>query len=101
MADDTIPEDDDLALPDATAEVDETPGATQSLNIGGEATEIAVERPAPIIRGKLDKHGIAMGTGRRKTAVARVRIKDGSGKIAINGRELKEFFPLERDRNMV
>ena len=101
MADDTIPEDADLALPDATEEVDDASGATQSLNIGGEASAPLVERPAPIIRGKLDKHGIAMGTGRRKTAVARVRIKDGTGKIAINGRDLEEFFPLERDRNMV
>jgi small subunit ribosomal protein S9 len=102
MADDMLPEDEDLALPDATEDLDDSSaGATQSLNIGGEAPESVVERPAPIIRGKLDKHGIAMGTGRRKTAVARVRIKDGSGKILINGRELTEFFPLERDRNMV
>jgi small subunit ribosomal protein S9 len=100
MADDTMPEDEDLALPDATADVDEGAGATQSLNIGGEAAPV-VERPAPIIRGKLDKHGIAMGTGRRKTAVARVRVKDGSGTILINGRPLNEFFPLERDQNMV
>ncbi len=100
MADDMIPEDDDLALPDATADLDDV-GATQSLNIGGETTAAPVERPAPVIRGKLDKHGIAMGTGRRKTAVARVRVKDGSGKILINGRELTDFFPLERDQNMI
>ncbi len=103
MADDIMPEDDDLALPDATEDYDDAPiSATQSLNIGGEASgESAVERPAPVIRGKLDKHGIAMGTGRRKTAVARVRVKDGSGKILINGRELGEFFTLERDQNLV
>ncbi|MEM7233545.1 MAG: 30S ribosomal protein S9, partial [Planctomycetota bacterium] len=40
------------------------------------------------------------GTGRRKTAVARVRVKDGSGKIMVNKRELKEYFPNARDRGL-
>jgi small subunit ribosomal protein S9 len=43
----------------------------------------------------------ALGTGRRKTSVARVRIKAGSGKITVNGRELEEFFRIEQDRNAV
>jgi small subunit ribosomal protein S9 len=43
----------------------------------------------------------ALGTGRRKTSVARVRIRAGKGKIAINGRELEEFFRIEQDRNAV
>jgi small subunit ribosomal protein S9 len=33
-----------------------------------------------------------LGTGRRKTSVARVRVKPGAGKIAINGRTLDEYF---------
>jgi small subunit ribosomal protein S9 len=33
------------------------------------------------------------GTGRRKTAVARVRIIPGEGKITINGRDYTEYFP--------
>lgn len=41
------------------------------------------------------------GTGRRKTAVARVRICDGSGKIEINGRPLEDFFTEEKDRRAV
>ncbi len=36
-----------------------------------------------------------LGTGRRKTAVARVRLKEGSGKIAINGRDKDAFFSHE------
>lgn len=32
------------------------------------------------------------GTGRRKTAVARVRLVPGSGKIIVNGRSLEEYF---------
>ena len=42
-----------------------------------------------------------LGTGRRKTAVARVRIREGSGDILINGREFREFFPRLRDQNDV
>jgi len=37
---------------------------------------------------------LGIGTGRRKTSVARVYVRDGSGKISINGRELVEYFPL-------
>ncbi|MDR0447871.1 MAG: 30S ribosomal protein S9 [Treponema sp.] len=33
-----------------------------------------------------------IGTGRRKTSVARVYIREGSGKIAINGKELNQYF---------
>lgn len=43
--------------------------------------------------------GDAIGTGRRKTSIARVRIRPGSGKITINRRTLEEYFPLEQDRN--
>lgn len=43
----------------------------------------------------------ALGTGRRKTSVARVRIRPGSGKISINKRELDEYFPIQQDRNAV
>lgn len=32
-------------------------------------------------------------TGRRKSAVARVRLREGSGEITINGRPYKEYFP--------
>lgn len=39
------------------------------------------------------------GTGRRKTAVARVRIKPGSGEFIVNGRPYDTFFTEERDRN--
>lgn len=35
------------------------------------------------------------GTGRRKTAVARVRIADGSGQFIVNGIDAREYFPLE------
>src|SRR5262249_21932894 len=42
-----------------------------------------------------------VATGRRKTAVARVRLANGSGKILINGRALENYFPTEVLRGMV
>ncbi|MBE0543012.1 MAG: 30S ribosomal protein S9 [Verrucomicrobia bacterium] len=36
-----------------------------------------------------------LGTGRRKTAVARVRLASGSGKIVVNGRPFETYFPIE------
>ena len=35
------------------------------------------------------------GTGRRKNAIARVRLTEGSGKITINGQDIEEFFGME------
>jgi small subunit ribosomal protein S9 len=42
-----------------------------------------------------------LGTGRRKTSIARVRLRPGDGKIRINGRELETFFHNVRQRNAV
>ena len=41
------------------------------------------------------------GTGRRKSSVARVFIKRGTGKIVINGRDLNDFFKRETGRMIV
>jgi len=42
-----------------------------------------------------------LGTGRRKTAVARVRISEGKGTVAINGRELNGYLTEDKDRASV
>jgi small subunit ribosomal protein S9 len=42
-----------------------------------------------------------LGTGRRKTSVARVRLADGTGKIHINGRGLADYFTEDKDRAAV
>ena len=55
----------------------------------------------PAAKKSADKTGDTLGTGRRKTAVARVRMRAGSGKITINGRELENYFPSEKDRRQV
>ena len=42
-----------------------------------------------------------IATGRRKTAVARVRLQNGSGAIMVNGRDLEAYFPSIKDRMLV
>lgn len=43
------------------------------------------------------KGGFFWGTGRRKTSVARVRIKPGKGELKINNRELDKYFTRPQD----
>jgi small subunit ribosomal protein S9 len=40
------------------------------------------------------------GTGRRKTAVARVRLRPGKGAFKVNGKELNDYFPTEEMRGL-
>jgi small subunit ribosomal protein S9 len=47
------------------------------------------------------KGGYWWGTGRRKSSVARVRIKPGEGKLVINKRQLNDYFAREQDRKVV
>ena len=41
---------------------------------------------------------LVQSTGRRKQAVARVRIRAGSGKIVVNGRDVEQYFPSQTHR---
>ncbi len=42
-----------------------------------------------------------LGTGRRKTAVVRVFLRDGKGQITVNGRPFDQYFPSEASRAIV
>ena len=44
---------------------------------------------------------IAIGTGRRKTATARVFLREGSGKIVVNGKDVKDYFVTADQVRMV
>ena len=46
-----------------------------------------------------EKSKYIWGTGRRKSAVARVRVRPGAGSFVINGRELQEFLPTPEWQN--
>jgi len=54
-------------------------------------------KSAPAPTGE-PKGGYWWGTGRRKSSVARVRIKPGKGKLLVNKKELNDYFDREQDR---
>ena len=45
--------------------------------------------------------GLVAATGKRKTAVARVRLQPGSGTITVNGRALDDYFPRGVSRMII
>ena len=47
---------------------------------------------APLPEPKIDEHGRAYATGKRKNSVARVWVKPGSGNIMVNGKPADEYF---------
>jgi small subunit ribosomal protein S9 len=44
---------------------------------------------------------LVQATGRRKSSVARVRLRDGSGQVTLNGRQLEDYFPTMAARMRV
>jgi small subunit ribosomal protein S9 len=62
-----------------------------------EAAADVEEQPAPVPRTTIDLAADARykATGKRKTAIARVVVRPGSGAYQINGRSLEEFFPRQ------
>lgn len=87
-APDPAPEAAEAPAPEAT---DDTP-----TDGGGEAGPES--KPAPQLEpGKQ----YIWGTGRRKSAIARVRIRPGSGKFVVNKKEANDYFNHERDRQAI
>lgn len=89
--------------PDAP-ETDAAPEATEAAVPAPETPVVEapadpVPAPKPVRLGTPPDGHQWRGTGRRKRAVARVRIRPGSGKFVVNDREMGEFFNAERDRN--
>ena len=65
----------------------------RSLEDLGEATGGATEAPeTPVHVQKLDEHGRAYATGKRKDAISRVWLKPGTGKILVNNKDFSEYF---------
>ncbi len=85
----------------ATGESPSTLAEELTIGQGAPGEADAEEEHTANVRGKIDRFGVAMGTGRRKTSVARVRIKDGNGKLTINGRTLEEYFHTDRDQSSI
>jgi small subunit ribosomal protein S9 len=71
----------------------------QSLDQLSQLKPAAPEAPKYV--KKVDKHGRAYATGKRKDAVARVWIKPGAGKVTVNTREVEVYFARPVLRMMI
>ena len=56
------------------------------------AEPVVVEAPEPAPAAEKPADAFFWGTGRRKSSVARVRIRPGPGTIVVNGKDYKEYF---------
>ncbi|NLT26652.1 MAG: 30S ribosomal protein S9 [Microbacteriaceae bacterium] len=72
--------------------VDEQPTNYSTETPAAEAAE-STPRPALTVSGA--------AVGRRKQAIARVRVVPGTGKIIVNGRELDEYFPNKLHQQLI
>ena len=81
----------------ASAQPDEEAGEYLSEYTTETAPEAAVRRSSarPVVTGS------ALGTGRRKEAIARVRITPGTGQWLINERSLESFFPNKVHQQLI
>ena len=77
----------------------ETKIENPDIQVSGKSAETQ-RKPVRNASGE-PKGGYWWGTGRRKSSVARVRIKPGSGKLVINKKELSDYFKREQDRKAV
>ena len=70
----------------------DTVDSLEDLNsLSGEG-KVSAQSIQITVEPKIDALGRAYGTGRRKSGVARVWIKPGSGKITVNGKDQTEYF---------
>lgn len=89
------------------AESATTPAAAETTPVDTvPTTPVAIGAPTPApatspAKPKSKGGGYYWGTGRRKTAVARVRMRPGSGKFLIQDREINHYFSEPSDRNDV
>jgi small subunit ribosomal protein S9 len=66
------------------------------------ATPVVPTAPSSSLpRKRVDLAGNVIATGRRKSAIARVRLRSGSGVITVNKRPLDVYFPSLKDREQV
>jgi small subunit ribosomal protein S9 len=87
----------DVASGDAGENISEYTTETGDAPAGAarSATATATATRRPVVTGN------AMGTGRRKQAIARVRIQPGSGKFVVNNRTLEAYFPNKLHQQLI
>lgn len=67
-------------------------GAAAEVPAAAAKEETAAEEKKPLPKGSNPAPDVYYGTGRRKTAAARVFIRPGKGQFMVNGRPLREYF---------
>ena len=86
------------AQPSPLIDLQQVPGIASA----GTADKPAAQaKPAKPTADQLKPGEYCWGLGRRKASTARVRVRYGSGRIMINGRELNDYFHVVQDRNAV
>ncbi|MBU2580654.1 MAG: 30S ribosomal protein S9 [Alphaproteobacteria bacterium] len=65
---------------------------TKTLEDLGEISSVPPASEQPVHVQKLDAHGRAYATGKRKNAIARVWLKPGNGRIIVNDKDFTEYF---------
>ena len=63
--------------------------------------ETIQQSPKKIQKLKLDFKDSKYATGRRKTSIAKIWLKKGSGKIYVNGKDFQDYFPNENHQKQV
>ena len=64
-------------------------------------TDVPTAPASSLPRKRVDLAGNIIATGRRKSAIARVRLRSGAGVITVNKRPLDVYFPSLKDREQV
>eukprot|EP00481_Brizalina_sp_1-RS-2013_P001131 TRINITY_DN2695_c0_g1_i1.p1 TRINITY_DN2695_c0_g1~~TRINITY_DN2695_c0_g1_i1.p1 ORF type:complete len:121 (+),score=3.93 TRINITY_DN2695_c0_g1_i1:52-414(+) len=64
-------------------------------------TDVPTAPASSLPRKRVDLAGNIIATGRRKSAIARVRLRSGAGVITVNKRPLDVYFPCLKDREQV
>jgi len=82
----------------AALEAEEEEKARREAELAAAESDTAAVDRAP---AKMESGARFLATGKRKSSIARVILKPGDGKFAINGRELEEFFPRPLHQTMV
>jgi len=85
------------AEPAEVAAEEAPPVAAESAEGTAEPAADAGEAPAPVEEQPAEPApvipDVVWGTGRRKSSVARVRVRAGTGQVVVNGRDYMEYFP--------
>jgi small subunit ribosomal protein S9 len=91
-------------IPETGLDADATEESAQPADqVGAQAdgTDESTPAPAPVKAPRPIASGPVAATGRRKEAIARVRLVPGNGTWAINGRPLDEYFPNKVHQQIV